>query len=138
MNKTIIALSMLSAFTLLSGCITSASTYRTPELTKASRLNNEGYDRMAANDPNSAKPYFDQALVAEPNLAIAHLNLGAVYQNTGHPEAAAGEYRLAIANDTDANDYPKVLETTDGKMGTVSEIANRNLAGMRGVTGATQ
>jgi tetratricopeptide (TPR) repeat protein len=93
---------------------------------------------MQARDYAGAKPYFTQALSVEPNLAIAHLNLGAVYQNTGNPAAASEEYHLAIADDTAANGYPVVTQTTDGTTGTVTEIANRNLGRIhtRGVAGS--
>jgi Tfp pilus assembly protein PilF len=127
---------LLVALASLTACVTDGATFKTKEIEKSSSLNNEGYDHMRDKDYAGAKPYFDKALKVEPNLAIAHLNLGAVYQNTGNKSAAAGEYRLAIANDTPENGYPAVLESTDGQLGTVTEIANRNLGRMNAANGA--
>lgn len=98
---------------------------------KSQKLTDTGFTYMLSKDYAGAKPYFERALEIEPNLAMAHLDLGAVYQNTGNPTAAAEQFRLAIANDTSANDYPRVRETTDGSRGTVTDIANRNMSNLK-------
>lgn len=131
MKKNLSHALLIASVVLLAACATSAETYKTPEIEKSSALNNEGFTRMQNKDYVAAKPYFDRALAVEPNLAIAHLNLGAVHQNLGDAAGAATEYKLAIANDTVENGYPAVTRSTDGMVGTVSEIANRNLERMR-------
>ena len=101
---------------------------KTAEVRQSQALTNTGFDHMKDKDYAGAKPFFERALAIEPNMAMAHLDLGTVYQNTGLPVQAREQFNLAIANDTKANDYPGVHETTDGSTGTVTEIANRNLA----------
>ena len=94
---------------------------------KGQSLTDTGFNYMVSKDYAGAKPYFERALEIEPNLAMAHLDLGAVYQNTGNAAAAIEQFNLAILNDVAANNYVSVKQTTDGKGGTVTQIANRNL-----------
>lgn len=133
LQRSLIVTAMLS----LSACASTAvmEPGKTDEVRRGQSLTNSGYDRMHDKDYAGAKRYFERALAIEPNLAMAHLDLGAVYQNTGSPAEAREQFNLAIANDTPANDYPGVHETTDGSSGTVTEIANRNLAKLPYTTG---
>ena len=108
-----------------------AESDRASEKSKSQSLTNTGFNFMMSKDYAGAKPYFEKALELEPNLAMAHLDLGAVYQNTGNQVAATEQFNLAILNDVEANNYAPVRETTDGKGGTVTEIANRNLKKMQ-------
>jgi len=100
---------------------------RTSEVRQSQSLTNTGFNHMQDKDYAGAKPYFERALAIEPNLAMAHLDLGTVYQNTGSATEAREQFNLAIADDTKENAYPGVHETTDGSSGTVTEIANHNL-----------
>ena len=101
------------------------------EKDKSQSLTDTGFTYMQSKDYIGARPYFQRALELEPNLAMAHLNLGAVYQNTGDVAAATEQFNLAILNDVPANKYVPVRQTTDGKGGTVTDVANRNLKRMQ-------
>jgi len=115
-----------AALVSLAACAATSSVSRSQSLTDT------GFGYMKQKDYASAKPYFEQALEIEPKLAMAHLDLGAVYQHTGNPAQAKEHYRMAIANDVATNGYPRVYETTDGSASrTVAEIAQANLDGMR-------
>lgn len=133
LRQSLIATAILS----LSACASTAvmDPGKTSEVRQSQSLTNNGFDRMRDKDYAGAKPYFERALAIEPNLAMAHLDLGAVYQNTGFPDAAREQFQLAITNDTRANEFPGVHATTDGSSGTVTEIANRNLAKLPYTTG---
>lgn len=120
---TIVAILTLAVCT----CVQAAEQDRSSEKSKSQSLTNTGFNFMLSKDYAGAKPYFQRALEIEPNLAMAHLDLGAVYRNTGDPAAATEQFNLAILNDVEANNYAPVRETTDGDGGTVTEIANRNL-----------
>lgn len=133
MKKTLFQKSLVAAALLAitaSASVQAGAVPSTAEVRKSTSLTDTGFNYMREKDYARAKPYFERALEIEPNLAMAHLDLGAVYMNTGEPEAAREQFRLAIENDTAAHDYPAVRETTDDSNGTVTEIANRNLQKM--------
>ncbi len=125
-QKSLIAAAVLS----LSACFSTnvMDSGKTAEVRQSQSLTDTGFDHMQKKDYAGAKAYFEHALAIEPNLAMAHLDLGTVYQDTGLQVEARQQFNLAIADDTKANGYPGVHETSDGSSGTVTEIANRNLA----------
>lgn len=115
---------------LIAAAALSLSACMGTSISRSQELTDTGYDHLTQKDYVGAKPYFERALEIEPNLAMAHLDLGAVYQNTGDRPAAREQYRLAIENDKESNNYPRVTRTTDGSQTTVTDMAKANLAKM--------
>jgi len=83
------------------------------------------FNLIKQKDYASAKPHLDQALESDPHNAMAHLDLGVVYQNTGDPAGARTEYNQAIADDPASDKM--VGATSDSSNGSVTQIATRNL-----------
>ncbi|MDB5973661.1 MAG: tetratricopeptide repeat protein [Nevskia sp.] len=83
------------------------------------------FNLIKQKDYAAAKTHLDQALESDSHNAMAHLDLGVVYQNTGNPAGARTEYNLAITDDTATDKM--VGATSDSSNGSVSQIATRNL-----------
>lgn len=68
---------------------------RTNPFTAAAR----GYVAFLLNDYTLAEQNFEQALRDYPDLPVAHVGLGQLYQKTGHEELAYNEYLEVLKND---------------------------------------
>ncbi|MGB2905621.1 MAG: tetratricopeptide repeat protein [Candidatus Aminicenantaceae bacterium] len=58
-----------------------------------------GYAYYVLNDITRAENYFKAASTAYPELALAHLGLGQIYQETGRDDMAFTEYREVLKHD---------------------------------------
>ena len=65
-----------------------------------------GYAAFILNDLAGAEAYFLQSVRDIPQLALAHVGLGQIYQKTGQPESAYTEYLEALKRDPD-NEWAK-------------------------------
>ena len=58
----------------------------------AAKNNNLGMARKVAGDYQTAVDYYQQAIALQPDLAVAHYNLGAAWQAQGQLEKAIACY----------------------------------------------
>lgn len=92
------------------------------------QLVDAGYRDILNKDFASAKPKLEQAVQDNPGNAMAHLDLGVVYQNTGNVAGAKEQYQLAINADTSGMVVGQgTTSTNDGSTGSIAELARRNL-----------
>lgn len=64
----------------------------------ATSLNNLGYLYMTVfNDKQAAKPYFEKAIFADPNMVIAKLNLATVFTAEGDEKGAEKIYKNILS-----------------------------------------
>jgi tetratricopeptide (TPR) repeat protein len=89
---------------------------------------NRGYKYLTQGQYAEAESYFHNALHADPRNPYALLDLGVVYQNTGHIDKAREMYRKVI--DTGAQDIPKLINKKDIMGKSLSEIARDNLSAL--------
>ena len=88
MNKSGFFIFIFFFAALLSGCAAKDMT-----------LSNQGYEELTKTNYNQAEKYFSEALYINPDNPYALLNLGQVYQETGHPARARQMYEKVIALD---------------------------------------
>jgi protein O-mannosyl-transferase len=65
---------------------------------------NLGTALMEMGRPDLAEPHFEAAVEYVPQLSSAHYNLGVLYQQASHAEAARQEYQLALQSTSDATE----------------------------------
>ena len=66
---------------------------------RAIELFEKGVELEDAGDKNAAIEAYEEALIADPLLAAAHINLGTIYFHMRHYASAEGEYRRATEID---------------------------------------
>lgn len=95
------------------------------------RLVDAGYRDILNHDYASAQPKLEEAVQRNPGNAMAHLDLGVVYQNTGNPAGAKEQYQQAISADSSGMLVGAgTTSTSDGSTGSIGELAKRNLQAM--------
>lgn len=99
---------------LLSGCAAKDMT-----------LSNRGYEELTQANYDQAEEYFAEALYLNPDNAYALLNLGQVYQQTGHPERARQMFEKVIVLGPSDNERQATSDSEGGKP--LVEIAAENL-----------
>jgi tetratricopeptide (TPR) repeat protein len=99
---------------LLSGCAAKDMT-----------LSNQGYEELTKANYDQAEKYFSEALYINPNNPYALLNLGQVYQETGHPARARQMYEKVIALAPSDKERQATYDSEEGKP--LVEIAMDNL-----------
>ncbi len=99
---------------LLSGCAAKDMT-----------LSNQGYEELTKANYDQAEKYFSEALYINPDNPYALLNLGQVYQETGHPARARQMYEKVIALAPSDKERQATYNSEEGKP--LVEIAMDNL-----------
>lgn len=66
---------------------------------EARAYRNQGYDAQRRGDIQTAKAFYQKAIVLDPALASAYNDLGTVYESTGFPDAAEQNYLKALKVD---------------------------------------
>lgn len=88
-------------------------------------LSDEGFEALSRNDFATARSKLQEALAVNPDNPYALLNLGVVYQQTGHPQRARQMYERVIALRPDARAQSSNVSAFSGRP--LSEIAEANL-----------
>ena len=114
MKKTGYFIFTLIAAALLSGCTA-----------KDIRLSEKGYEEIMEYNYEDAEIYLSEALYINPDNPYALLNLGYVYEETGHPDRARQMYEKVIALAPSDNEKQGVYDTEEVKP--LVEIAMDNL-----------
>jgi tetratricopeptide (TPR) repeat protein len=106
---------------LLSGCAAKDMT-----------LSNQGYEELTKANYTQAEKYLSEALYINPENPYALLNLGQVYQETGHPERARQMYEKVIALSPSVKEKQATYDSEEGKP--LVDIAAENLELLAGRT----
>jgi tetratricopeptide (TPR) repeat protein len=88
-------------------------------------LSNQGYEELTKANYDQAEKYFSEALYINPDNPYALLNLGQVYQETGHPERARQMYEKVIALGPSDKEKQATYDSEEGKP--LVDIATDNL-----------
>lgn len=95
-------------------------------------LVDSGYRDILHHDYASARPKLEEAVQRNPGNAMAHLDLGVVYENTGNVAGAKEQFQLAINADSSTMVVGRGdTSTSDGSTRTIADLAKENLQALQ-------